>query len=104
VIGSWLWIIGCIGLTIIVTTGKVLAPLRVYLTGFKHNANPFKILGNMVSCSMCTGFWVGFLWSLLFLSKPILESILWGGMISLVSYATDFFLILLEKLIGERHT
>ena len=102
-IGSWLWILGCVGLTLIITTGKVFAPLRKFLVSFKRNLNPFKILGNLLSCSMCTGFWIGFLWSWLLTTTPVLESILWGGLISLASYTADFFLILLEKLIGERH-
>ncbi len=101
-IGSWLWILGCVGITLIIVTGKVSKPLRMYLVGFRYNLNPLKILGNLLSCSMCSGFWIGFLWSWLLSQNLVLESILWGGLISLVSYTIDFFLLLLEKLIGER--
>lgn len=41
------------GLTNILVNGLILDPIRIYL--FKRS----NFLKNLLSCSMCTGFWVG---------------------------------------------
>lgn len=98
----WLWIFGCVGLTLIITTGKVFAPLRIYLRGFVVPYNPLRILGELLSCSMCSGFWIGFLWSWLIVANGIADSFLWGGVISLASYVGDEVLLFIEVLAGSR--
>ena len=74
------WLIGCIGITLIITTGKIFAPLRVYLKGFSVQYNPLRVLGELLSCSMCSGFWVGFIWSFFAYDVGFLEGVLWGGL------------------------
>jgi len=51
---------------------------------------------------MCSGFWVGFLWKLFVDGQPVLESVLWGGYISLIALVADLVVSFLELLSGER--
>lgn len=99
---TWFWCLGCIGITLIITSGKVFAPLRKFLLSFKNGINPMKWLGLLLSCPMCTGWWVGFLWSYFFLGAQLLGAVLVGGLISLMAYAADEVLLGFEKLFGER--
>lgn len=98
----WLWIFGCVGLTLIVTTGRIFSPLRIYLRGFVVPHNPLRILGELLSCSMCSGFWVGFLWSWLIAGSSFTTGFLWGGVVSLAAYVGDKVLLFFEALSGER--
>lgn len=98
----WLWVFGCVGITLIITTGKVFASLRIYLRGFVVLYNPLRVFGELISCPMCTGFWVGFLWSWLVVGVFLVDAVLWGGVISLASYVVDEGLLLIERITGER--
>jgi hypothetical protein len=98
----WFWIVGCVGMVLIVTTGKIFFPLRIYLRGFSVAYNPFRILGDLISCPMCLGWWVGFLWTLLFDGFAVYECFLWGGIVSMFCYVSDELLLFFELLVGER--
>lgn len=79
-------IAGLIGLTIIITSGSIFENFRTFIESYSD------ILGKLVNCPMCTGFWVGFIYGL-YLSPP--SSLLFGGLISLLSWiiysVTDYF-------------
>lgn len=47
--------IACIGLTLIITQSKIFAPIRNFIESKNEK------LGELINCSMCTGFWVGLL-------------------------------------------
>lgn len=96
----WL-LVGLVGMTMIVTTGKVFDGLRKYLVGFKRRVNPLRILGDMISCSMCTGFWVGFLWKLVMLDGKVVDAVVAGGVVSLTSYVADLAVGFIEALAGK---
>lgn len=99
----WLWLFGCVGITLIITAGKIFEGLRDYLTGFRYWYNPLRQIGVLMKCSMCTGFWVGFLWNIIIIGETVLGSVLWGGVVSIVAYAIDMVLLGFSKLFGERH-
>ena len=54
-----LHVIGCVGFVVIVSMGKITAPVR-------------KIWPAMMSCSMCFGIWGGMGWALALLARPSL--------------------------------
>jgi hypothetical protein len=54
------FIIGCYGITNILVYGKIFRPLRKFLS--EKN----KFLYSLISCMMCTGFWIGVFVFLLF--------------------------------------
>lgn len=54
------FIIGCYGITNILVNGKIFLPLRNFLSK-KNN-----FLYSLISCMMCTGFWIGVFMFLLF--------------------------------------
>lgn len=89
----WYEIIGMIGATLIFTTSYVFDEIR-------HIAAKInKHLGILVACSMCIGFWVGFIFCCLFKKHlPIIERFLIGCSISILAYVTDTIIILLERL------
>ena len=45
--------IACIGLTLIITQSQIFEPVRRLLESKSEK------LGELINCSMCTGFWVG---------------------------------------------
>lgn len=54
----WLQLIACVGLTSILIYGSIFNKPRTWLKG-RH-----KIIQDFLSCSMCIGFWVGLIYSL----------------------------------------
>ena len=81
-------LLGNVGVTLIVTSGKVFAPVRRALAESRWS----RPLGALLSCSLCLGWWVGLAsaW-LLGLRRPV-ELVWGGGAIALLSYATDLAL------------
>jgi len=86
---QWWEVAGLIGVTLVISAGKVFEPLRDWLKGFQNRANPLRILGDLVSCSMCSGVWVGFLVGLLVKQWPWYVALLLGGVISIASLVVD---------------
>jgi len=85
---TWLEVLGLIGVTLVLSTGKVFNGLREYLGDFEHPWNPLHLVGDIISCSMCSGVWVGFGWGLL-TGETFWTSVIIGGFVSLASFATN---------------
>ena len=73
----------------IFTKSYVLSFFREFVTSKN------KHLGVLVNCSMCSGFWFGLFYSLIY-NKGILIHLLFAGMISLLSYVVDLITNFLE--------
>lgn len=52
------FIIGCYGVSTIIVQSKIFKPIRETLT------KKLNYLGKLINCMMCTGFWVGLLFSI----------------------------------------
>ena len=89
--------VGLVGLTLALASGKVLDPLRNYLKRFTHPWNPGPWLAELLSCSMCTGFWVGFFYGLA-QGDHVLGCVLLGGIVSLLSMLGYIGFQLLEAI------
>lgn len=70
-------IIGLSGLTIIMSAGNIFESTRNFIS------NKNKFFGELVSCPMCLGFWVGLFFGFLILEYP---PIILAGMVSLISW------------------
>lgn len=81
-----LWLLGCIGITTIISVGAIFAPIRRWIGARVHK------LGELVSCPMCCGFWVGFLWELLVAQASLTRAFIAGGSVSVLSYAANVFI------------
>jgi hypothetical protein len=71
-------ILGLVGLTIIISSGSIFDKPRGII------ANRSKFLGELISCPMCLGFWVGLICAVLFGTNPIIVA----GVVSLFSWCT----------------
>lgn len=85
---TWLEMLGLIGVTLVISTGKVFDALREYLKDFEHPWNPMRWAGDIISCSMCSGVWVGLGWALLN-GQPFWSALMLGGLVSLTSFAAN---------------
>ena len=52
-------------------------------------------IGELMDCSMCSGWWVGFAWGL-YCREPIFESIVIGGLVSVTAFLADEMFALLS--------
>jgi len=52
--------LGCTGITVIVVLSHLLEPVREFIS------NKSNFLSKLISCTMCTGFWVGAICSIWF--------------------------------------
>lgn len=86
-------LVGLIGITIIITGGKIFDGLRKWLLGFAIAWNPLRILGEIMSCTMCAGWWVGFVWALC--AGHGWASIVMGGVVSVAAFTADEALTIL---------
>jgi hypothetical protein len=97
-------IVGLIGVTLLFSVGKWLDGLREWLLGFSVRANPFRVLGETLSCTISTGFFVGALWGVC-QADPWAKVCVFGGVVSLLSYVADEALALMDagvrKLMGR---
>jgi hypothetical protein len=94
---------GLVGVTLVISVGKWLDEFREWLRGFTFWANPLRMLGNVLTCTISMGFVVGALWALAH-ATPWPVVVIMGGYVSLVAYATDEGLALMDagvrKLVG----
>ena len=58
------FILGCYGVTTIIVQSKIFKPIR------KTLQSRLTFLGSMISCMMCTGFWVSLLMGYVFGFSP----------------------------------
>lgn len=91
----WWEILGLAGVTLVISTGRIFQPLRDWLLGFQKPTNVLKVFGELMSCSMCSGVWVGFLWGWFVEGFPVAHSLVMGGVISVASMTTNELLGLL---------
>ena len=54
------WISAIFGMTTIIVSSTIMNPIRVFLSG------NVPIIGKLINCFLCTGFWVGVFWSTLY--------------------------------------
>lgn len=92
---------GLVGLTIAIVKGKLFAPFREWSTSLIHPLNPIRTLGRLLSCSMCSGVWIGFGWGLV-TGRPVTESVILGGVVSLISWGVGEALVMLEVASSKR--
>ena len=92
---DWYEIVGLIGATLIFTSGYIFDSLRAVA------ARTNRHLGMFIACSMCIGFWTGFIYCLAFREELLLkDKILFGCCISIFSYVIDAVVILIERATG----
>ena len=90
---DWYEIVGLIGATLIFTSAYIFDAIRMALARLNNH------LGVFAACSMCVGFWVGVLYSYFFRKDLThIEMFLFGCCISILSYATDYMIILIERI------
>lgn len=82
---TWAEVLGLIGVTLVISTGKIFNGIREYLKDFVHPWNPLRWAGDIISCSMCSGVWVGVVWAV-GRGDPFWSVVLFGGFISLASF------------------
>lgn len=90
--------LGCSGITVILVMSYVLEPVRLFLS--KRSRHIEKLL----SCTMCTGFWVGVAASAPFGVNPVFGgaiSSLFSWTISSVVEAFNMFSLYIESLIED---
>lgn len=80
-------ILGLVGVTIIITIGTIFEDIREKIS------EKSSVLGKLINCPMCTGFWVGFFFGF---ASGIAPPIIMGGLISLLSWSAysviDYFI------------
>lgn len=81
-------VVGLIGVTLVIAVGKIFDPIRDWLKGFSHQWNPLRWLGEGMSCTMCSGWWVGFWWGV-YQVQPWGTCVVTGGAISVLAYVAD---------------
>ena len=84
-------VLGLVGVTLVIATGSIFEGLRKWCLGFKHPLNLFRWFGELISCPMCAGAWVGVGWAWLD-GQSTLAAIVTGGLISLLSMLADMAL------------
>lgn len=89
-----LTIIGLIGITLVITTGKIFDELRRWLLSFHVWFNPLRVLGEVMSCTMCAGWWVGAVWAVCN-GTSWGAAIVIGGILSVLSFTADEVLTIL---------
>jgi len=98
---TWFLVVGLVGVTLVVSKGKVFDGLRYWLMRFEHESNPFRIAGEVMSCSMCCGVWIGALGALAF-NGSWAEAILVGGVVSIVAWPLGEALQVFEGALERR--
>ena len=86
---QWWEVVGLIGVTLVLSAGKIFEFLREWLLGFEYKLNPLRWAGELLSCSMCCGMWVGFLWGFFVEGWSWYVALIFGGCISIVSLVSD---------------
>ncbi len=79
-ISNFLILLGSVGITIILTRSSLFERPREFVD------SKSSLLGELVSCPMCLGMWIGFLTSLFVINNTIIFSIYYGGVTSLLGY------------------
>jgi integral membrane sensor domain MASE1 len=79
-------ILGLVGITVIITAGSIFEEIR------NKVSESSVVLGKLINCPMCTGFWIGFFFGFTVDMGP---AIIVGGLVSLLSWTiysiVDYF-------------
>lgn len=86
---QWWEVVGLVGVTLVLSAGRIFESLREWLLGFHNAWSPFRVVGELLRCSMCCGMWVGWFWGFFVMGLSWYGSLILGGLISLTSLATD---------------
>ena len=97
-VSTIIWILATYGMSTIIVNSQLLNPVRNFFSyksrkydekGILTSAveRKFKLPGKLINCIMCTGFWVGVFWSMLYWSPnwgitgdpPLIMSALFSG-------------------------
>lgn len=89
-------VVGLVGLTLVISVGSIFDGLRKWCAGFKHPLNLFKWFGELISCPMCTGAWVGIGWAFLD-GQNTMTAIVVGGLISVSATVVNMLLGVLSN-------
>ena len=81
-----LLILGLVGITIIITSSVFFESVRERVSNYSQ------VLGELINCPMCTGFWVGLFFGFV---SGIAPPVIIGGLVSLLSWSiytvVDYF-------------
>jgi hypothetical protein len=86
---QWWEVMGLIGVVLVITAGRIFEPLRDWLMGFDKKTNVMRLLGELLSCSMCCGVWIGFLWAFFVEGASWTVALIFGGCISIAALVAD---------------
>lgn len=86
---QWWEVAGLIGVTLVLSAGRIFDPLREWLLSFEKAFNPLRWAGELLHCSMCCGVWIGFLWAFFIEGWPWYAALVFGGCVSIASLVTD---------------
>ena len=81
-------VIGIIGIVLVVSTGKILDPVRVFLQSFENPWNPIRWFVSIISCSMCSGALIGMAWGWAH-GWSLSDVIVFGGLLGILSFTSD---------------
>jgi len=87
-----LFIFSGVGITNLVVNASLLDNPRDFIT------SKSEFLGGLVSCMMCSGFWVGFFMGIFSWENPVYT----GATISVVSFLFSYYIEYVELLIALR--
>lgn len=92
------WLLATYGMTIILSMSKIFRPIRIQVA----HLNP--TLGELVSCSMCCGFWIGAGISILGCQvvNPLLDGCIVSGFSWLFSSISNAAEVYVSKNIGGK--
>jgi hypothetical protein len=103
----FLEILGLVGVTLVITHGSIFDDLREWLVAFEHPLNFLRLIGAMMICPQCSGFWVGVTWGLA-LQKPWAVVLMAGGLVSILSIVSAFVLqvshVYVDRLSGAERS
>lgn len=96
-----LFIIIGVGITNLAVNASIFDYPRDYLIELSNDSNYFRWVSKLITCMMCSGFWVGFLMTLD--SSFAIENPVYGGaVISVCSYLFGTTTDYLDLLIAEK--
>lgn len=99
---AWWHFVGLVGVTLIVSKGRIFDGVRSYLVGFVRWYNPLRWVGSAMHCPMCSGFWVGAVFAVLF-GYGVVAVPLLGGCVSLASWVVGCAAVWFEHVTEVVH-
>lgn len=96
---------GLVGVTFVISMGSIFEGVREWLMSFEHRYNVFRLIGELVSCPMCSGMWVGMLWAW-HAGHDWMGVLVGGGLVSLLVQIVMLIMSATDKaveLIPEPH-